>query len=202
DIDRRLGALDSVTVDPHLLHGRLVAADLDDFGFQPQPPQDLPKELLWRNPEGFGEARAACQRVADERMVAGAGGLEQHRLRIRLERDRDRGELGRARPPLELALAERFDEAAQPVGVVVDASGSLARGFARDLVQPHGLSLSRSLKKMLWRDISISARIESPFVPAKTGTQITLDWLEQGGTLGSPASCGAGARFRARASAA
>ncbi len=130
----KLGEVDVGAGHHHGLHRCFLAADLDDLRLAAQSPQDLGQELLRRRAEGFGEARAARERVADQRIAAWAGRLEQHGFRIGFERTGNRGELGGARSALELAFSELFDKVAQPVGVVVDASGCLAR----DLVQPHG----------------------------------------------------------------
>jgi hypothetical protein len=59
---------------------------------------------------------AVCVRIADERL-AGAGRLEQHGLRICLERRGNRGELGGAHPALEFSTTQLRDEATQPVAV-------------------------------------------------------------------------------------
>src|SRR5215468_11153735 len=67
---------------------------------------------------------------------------------------------------------------------------------------PMGYPCLVLLRKCFGATLAFRLELSLSSFPAKTENQITLDWLEQGGTLGSPASCGAGARFRARASAA
>src|SRR5262245_65754695 len=84
----------------HLLHRRLVAADLDEFRLEAQPAQVLGQQLLRRNAEGVRDARAARQHIADKRMAA--GGFEQHGFRVGLERAGDLAQSGLARPALEL----------------------------------------------------------------------------------------------------
>ena len=71
EMDRKLGQIDIGAGDDHLLHRRFVAADLDEFRLEAQPPEDFRQQVLRRNAEGLREARAARERVADQRMPAG-----------------------------------------------------------------------------------------------------------------------------------
>ena len=88
---RQLGEVDVGAGHHHLLHRRLVAAHLDEFRLGAQPAQDFRQQLLRRGAERLGEARAARERIADQRMAAGV--LEQHRLGIAFERGGDLGQL-------------------------------------------------------------------------------------------------------------
>ena len=119
EMDRQLGQIDVRAGGDDLLDRRLAAADLDDFGLEPQAPQDFGEKLLRRDPEGASEPRTARQRVADKRVAACV--VEQHSLRIGLERLGDRAELGRAGPALQLVGAEPLDERSQPIRLEIDA---------------------------------------------------------------------------------
>src|SRR5215510_3459213 len=87
-------------------------------------------------------------------MTASAGRIEEHRLGIGFKRAGNCGELGGARPPLELCLAQRLDECPQPIGVIVDASACLAR----NLLQPHGLSLPCSANNCFGATLASTTR--------------------------------------------
>ena len=96
EVDRKGGQIHVRAGQDHLLHGRLVAADLDEFGLEAQPPEDLGKQLLRGGAKSLREPGSARQRVADEGVAAGR--FEQHGFRVGLERARDLAELGRSRP--------------------------------------------------------------------------------------------------------
>jgi hypothetical protein len=129
---RKLGEVDVGSGRDYRLHRRLFAGDLDQLGLAAQAAQDFRQELRSRHAERRGKARSARQNVASERETAGR--LEQHRLRVRLQRLRDLGQPCRSGPALQLADAiELLDEMAQPEFVVVDGC---ARGGG-DVFQPH-----------------------------------------------------------------
>src|SRR5262245_27810429 len=139
----KLGEVDIGSGQYDLLHRCLVAADVEDLRFIAQAAEDYRKELLRRDLERQGKAGPARQRIADEGMATGTGGLEQHRFWIGFEPRGDRGELGGAHASLELGVVQLLDKAAQPVGVAIDAGGG--RSSARHLLQAHGRILVAQL---------------------------------------------------------
>ena len=131
EVDGERGQIDIRAGQNHLLHRRFLAADLDEFRLEAQPPQDLGQQLLRGDAEGVRDACAACQHIADQGMAA--GGLEQHGFRVALERAGDLAQSGLARPALELLSVKRIDEGAQPIALEIDRGC----GACRHLLQAH-----------------------------------------------------------------
>ena len=159
----------------HLLHRRLAAADLDQFGLEPQTPQDLGQQLLRGNPEGAGDARAARQHVAHQRKAAGF--IEQHRTRIGLERGRDLGEPGHAGAAFQLVICEAVDESAQPKAL------DRCHDRRRYLFHAHGFLASRIGDQAVLTNPTLASSGSSVTCSTIAACAASIVWACQHGTV-------------------
>ncbi len=102
----------------HLDHLRRCVQAAKHFG----------EQLVGRRAEGARQAGAAAHDVADELRAFPAHALEEHRLRIALERRGDLRQVRRSRPHFELARLSQFlYKAAQPEPLEIDPGFAGAR---------------------------------------------------------------------------
>ncbi len=153
EVDRKPGQVDVRAAQHHLLHRRPV--DLDQFRRELKPTQDLGQELLPIDAEGPRHARAAREQIADERRAAGL--LEQHGLRVGLERARDLAQPGRAWTPFELVGRKLLDERPQPMPLEIDGGrqrcGSLLHTDGPQAVRTRP-TLASSGSSVTWNTIA------------------------------------------------